>query len=78
MKAHPKEPQSHHTAVAGTYTITYTVSDTAGNVATITRTIKVEAVTTPSTPSKPEVPITPTEPSKPSQDNTATNNVTAQ
>ena len=63
-----------NTKVAGTYTITYTVSDTAGNVATITRTIKVEAVTTPS---EPEVPTTPTEPSKPGQNNTVTNNTVA-
>lgn len=70
-----------NTKVAGTYTITYTVSDTAGNVATVTRTIKVEAATTPSTPTTPNTPTTPStpsEPSKPSQNNTVTNTVTAQ
>ena len=53
-----------NTAVAGTYTITYTVSDTAGNVATATRTVKVEKVTQP-TPSEPTTPSTPTVPSEP-------------
>lgn len=37
-----------NTAVAGTYTITYTVNDSAGNVTKITRTVKVEAETPPS------------------------------
>ena len=42
-----------NTGVAGTYTITYTVSDTAGNVATATRTINITvapATTAPDTP----------------------------
>ena len=37
-----------NTAVAGTYTITYTVNDSAGNVTKVTRTVKVEAETPPS------------------------------
>lgn len=60
---------SVNTAVVGTYTITYTVSDTSGNTATATRTVKVEA-TVPSTPQVPSIPSTPntppTEPSTPS------------
>lgn len=42
-----------NTAVAGTYTITYTVSDAAGNTATASRTVKVvnPTPTVPSTPS---------------------------
>ena len=50
-----------NTAVAGTYTITYTVSDTAGNVATTTRTINIEAVTEqkPIVPEEPSEPVTP-------------------
>ena len=51
-----------NTAVAGTYTITYTVSDTAGNIATATRTISVSAApaipSTPTTPSTPSTPVT--------------------
>lgn len=46
-----------NTSVAGTYTITYTVSDSAGNVTKVTRTVKVEAEdnTTPTpTPSEPD------------------------
>ena len=58
-----------NTAVAGTYTITYTVSDTAGNVATATRTVKVEKVTQP-TPSEPTTPSTPTVPSEPTMPET--------
>lgn len=43
-----------NTAVAGTYTVTYTVSDTAGNIATATRKVIIEKVTTaPVTPSEP-------------------------
>lgn len=42
-----------NTAVAGTYIVTYTVSDTAGNTATATRTVKVTTPTTPTTPSTP-------------------------
>ena len=45
-----------NTDVAGTYTITYTVSDIAGNVATATRTISVS--TAPSTPTTPSTPVT--------------------
>lgn len=44
---------SVNTSVAGTYTITYTVSDTAGNVATATRTVTITeapATTVPDTP----------------------------
>ncbi len=41
-----------NTAVAGTYTITYTVNDSAGNVTKVTRTVKVEAPPSPTpTPS---------------------------
>ena len=55
-----------NTAVAGTYTITYTVSDTAGNIATATRTISVSAAPAiPSTPTTPSTPSTPTTPSTP-------------
>lgn len=39
-----------NTAVAGTYTITYTVNDSAGNVTKVTRTVKVEAETAPPSP----------------------------
>ena len=51
-----------NTKVAGTYTMTYTVSDTAGNVATVTRTVKVENVTepNPSVSPTPSISITPT------------------
>lgn len=42
------------TSKAGTYTLTYTVTDSYGNTATATRTVKVEP--------KPETPSTPTEP----------------
>ena len=45
----------------GTYTITYTVSDSAGNVATATRTVKIEDAI----PSIPTEPTTPEEPSAP-------------
>lgn len=49
-----------NTAVAGTYTITYTVSDTAGNVATATRKVVIEnVVSTPTTPSEPTLPSEP-------------------
>lgn len=50
-----------NTNVAGTYTITYTVSDTAGNIGTATRTVKVSvpAPVVPETPSTPSVPETP-------------------
>ena len=48
-----------NTSVAGTYTITYTVSDNAGNVSTATRTIKVENANAPSTPETPTQPTTP-------------------
>ena len=54
-----------NTAVVGTYTITYTVSDASGNTVTTTRTIKVEEATT-SIPSTPSTPTTPQEPSTPS------------
>lgn len=47
-----------NTNVAGTYTITYTVSDTAGNIGTATRTVVVKA-TAPVTPGVPETPSTP-------------------
>ena len=56
-----------NTATAGTYTITYTVSDSSGNTATATRTIVVKTAT-PSTPSHP------TEPTKP--ENTVPSNPT--
>lgn len=56
-----------NTATAGTYTITYTVSDSSGNTATATRTIIVKTAT-PSTPSHP------TEPTKP--ENTVPSNPT--
>ena len=51
-----------NTAVAGTYTITYTVSDAAGNVGTATRTVTVTAATVPSTPTTPSTPSVPTTP----------------
>lgn len=56
-----------NTAVAGTYTITYTVSDSAGNVSKATRTVDVTEVTstTPTTPSTPETPPTTDTPSTP-------------
>ena len=64
-----------NTSVAGTYTITYTVSDTAGNIGTATRTVvvKVPAPVVPETPSVPETPptpSTPTEPTTPTVNNT--------
>ena len=60
--------------VAGTYTVTYTVSDTAGNVATITRTVKVEvAQAQPTTPVEPGTDST-TPPETPS-DSDITNNI---
>ena len=59
---------SVNTSVAGTYTITYTVSDVAGNVSTVTRIVTVvEAQTTPSVP---EEPVTP-----PVSEETVTNTV---
>ena len=39
--------KDHNTYVAGTYTITYTVTDTYGNTATATRTLVVEAAKKP-------------------------------
>ena len=47
----------------GTYTITYTVSVSAGNVATATRTIKIEEASAPVTP--PSEPDAPKDPSVP-------------
>ena len=47
----------------GTYTITYTVSDSAGNVATATRTINIEEASAPVTP--PSEPAAPTDPNAP-------------
>lgn len=64
-----------NTSVAGTYTITYTVSDAAGNVATATRTVIVSAVTTtPTTPTTPSTPTTPTTPSTPTTPPSTTTN----
>ena len=62
------------TSVAGTYIITYTVSDSAGNISKATRTIEVTGVTstTPITPSTPETPETSPTPDTPS---TSTNTV---
>ena len=54
-----------NTQAAGTYTITYTVSDTAGNVSTATRTVVVGGETVPTTPSTPTTPETPTLPNTP-------------
>ena len=53
-----------NTSVAGTYTITYTASDAAGNIGTATRTVIVSVPTSvvPETPTVPEVPITPVDP----------------
>lgn len=50
-----------NTNIAGTYTITYTVSDAAGNIGTAIRTVIVSA-SAPVTPSVPETPSTPTTP----------------
>ena len=49
-----------NTAVPGTYTITYTVNDTAGNIGTATRTVNVQSASAPSTPTIPETPSAPT------------------
>ena len=51
-----------NTAVAGTYTITYTVSDTSGNTVKVTRTVNVASTTTtePTTPDQPTTPPTST------------------
>ena len=45
-----------NTAVSGTYTITYTVSDTSGNTVKVTRTVNVTAATTPTEPTTPTTP----------------------
>ncbi len=50
-----------NTSVAGTYTITYTVSDISGNIGTAYRTVVVSNPT----PVVPETPTTPTEPAVP-------------
>lgn len=58
---------SVNTAVAGTYTITYTVSDSSGNVTKSTRTVNVVASTptTPTTPPTTDNTTTPTTPTTP-------------
>lgn len=60
--------------VAGTYTITYTVSDSAGNIGTATRTVVIKTAT-PVTPSVPETPTTPTVPETPTTPTTPETNV---
>ncbi|KAB5604538.1 immunoglobulin-like domain-containing protein [Bifidobacterium jacchi] len=58
------------TSKAGVYTLTYTVSDKAGNTATATRkvTVKKKGTTTPTTPTTPnEKPTTPTTPTQPNK-----------
>ena len=70
-----------NTAVAGTYTITYTVSDTSGNTATATRTVNVvkPTTTTPSTPSTGTNTTTnSTNTTKPTTNTTNTGNSTVQ
>ena len=71
-----------NTKVAGTYMVTYTVSDVAGNVSTATRTVVVTAAvvpstppTTPSTPPTPNVPNAPSTPNVPEPPTTPTNTV---
>ena len=66
-----------NTSVAATYTITYTVSDTSGNVATATRTVivSVPAPVIPEPPTVPETPVVPETPTTPPE-NTNTNNTT--
>ena len=58
-----------NTSVAGAYTITYTVSDTAGNVSTANRIVNVAAAV----PTTPIVPTAPTTPTNNTQTNTITN-----
>ena len=60
-----------NTKVVGTYTITYTVSDTAGNITTANRTVKVVAAT----PTTPAVPTTPSVPATPAPSTPVTNTV---
>ncbi|MBW3093721.1 DUF5011 domain-containing protein [Bifidobacterium sp. 82T10] len=55
------------TVKAGTYTLTYTVSDKAGNTATVTRAVTVKAKSEPSNPDQPSQPSEPSEPSEPEQ-----------
>jgi len=57
-----------NTSAEGTYTITYTVADTAGNVATATRVVTVKTVEiTPSIPIEPTIPSIPETPVEPSE-----------
>lgn len=57
-----------NTAVAGTYTITYTVSDTSGNTVKVTRTVNVNSAT-PTEPTPPTTPNEPTNPTTPPENN---------
>jgi len=63
-----------NTSVAGTYTITYTVSDAAANVATATRTVIVKAPVAPPPTTETETPTTNTNTTTPT-DTTVNNTV---
>lgn len=66
-----------NTSEPGTYAVTYTVADKAGNTTTVTRTVTVKEKpstepTGPTEPSKPDKPTEPTNPDKPTEPTTPT------